>query len=79
MGMVAKKEQRSVYTTLSGVLSTTGGSKGRKTWPPHTRRGKRIPEATIARDAFTFLLHSCWQRSDNMRTKISFNNFITVF
>lgn len=64
MGMVAKNEQRSVYTTLSGELSTTGGSKGRRAWPPHTRRGKRIAEAAIARDTFTFLQHSCWHPSE---------------
>ena len=41
MGTVAKTEQRSVKTSLMGVLSSRGASKGRNTKPPHTKKGNR--------------------------------------
>lgn len=51
-GAAANTEQRSVYTSLRGVLLSSGASKGRKTKPPHTRKGKSIAE--VSRDTPCF-------------------------
>lgn len=52
MGTVAKMEQRSVYTSLMAALSSRGASKGRNTYPPHTKKGNR--RAAVHRDTPAF-------------------------
>lgn len=51
-GAAANTEQRIVYTSLRGALLSSGASKGRKTKPPHTRKGKSIAE--VSRDTPCF-------------------------
>lgn len=41
-----------MYTSLRGVLLSSGASNGRKTKPPHTRKGKSIAE--VSRDTPCF-------------------------